>query len=124
MSRVGSPNDLSLLELFRIEVDGQAALLTEGVLALEQGADPTARAPEIMRAAHSLKGAARIVGREAAVRLSHAVEGCMADIQKKNRGLSRPLIDTLLQTVDTLGLIAQVSDEELETWQQEHESAI
>src|SRR6185312_5878054 len=101
--------------------ESQTALLTEGVLALERGADPAERTREMMRAAHSLKGAARIVGREAAVRLSHAVEDCMAGVQKSRRGLSQRLIDSLLQAVDTLSTIAQVSDEDFEAWQRAQE---
>ena len=50
------------MDLFRSEADGQIALLTEGLLALEGEASPSAL-EALMRAAHSLKGAARIVGR-------------------------------------------------------------
>ena len=66
----------SLMDLFRSEADGQVALLTEGLLALEGESDaPSPSALEsLMRAAHSLKGAARIVGLDAAVRVAHALE--------------------------------------------------
>ncbi|HVW08435.1 MAG TPA: Hpt domain-containing protein, partial [Bryobacteraceae bacterium] len=125
MSRTGDiPGELSLLDLFRMEVQSQAALLTEGILALERGANPQERTPEMMRAAHSLKGAARIIGREPAVQLSHALEDCMAGFRGTRCGLSPPLINTLLRTVDMLNLIAQVSDEDFDTWRQEQQSAM
>lgn len=126
MSRPGAeiPGELSLLDLFRTEVESQTALLTEGILALERGADAAERTREMMRAAHSLKGAARIVGREAAVRLAHAIEDCMAGVQKKKRGLSQPLIDRLLRTVDMLNVIAHVAEEDFETWQHAQQLAI
>ena len=53
----------SLMDLFRSEADGQTALLSEGLMALEGVEDPSPSSLEsLMRAAHSLKGAARIVG--------------------------------------------------------------
>ena len=66
----------SMLELFRLEAESQTAILSTGILAVEE----TQRSPEtieaMMRAAHSLKGAARIVGLEPAVHVAHALEDC------------------------------------------------
>ena len=42
-----------------------------------------------MRAAHSLKGAARIVGLDAAVRVAHAMEDCLVAAQKGRSSSSR-----------------------------------
>src|SRR5690606_29063154 len=70
----GDMNDLPLIELFRMEAEGQLAVLTEGLLALERG--DTSQLEALMRAAHSLKGAARIVGLDTAVRVAHAMEDC------------------------------------------------
>src|ERR1700688_2846300 len=114
-----SLSELSMLELFRMEVETQAVAMTEGLLAVERDADPAPRLRELMRAAHSLKGAARIVGRTAAVRISHAMEDCLVAVQARNRSLSQELIDTLLQAVDVLGSIAQASDEGMERWEDE-----
>src|ERR1700693_3625899 len=100
-----SLSELSMPELFRMEVETQAVAMTEGLLALESDTDPAPRLRELMRAAHSLKGAARIVGRHAAVRISHAMEDCLVAVQTLNRSLSPGLIDTLLQAVDVLGSI-------------------
>src|SRR5580698_8257918 len=112
-----SLSDLSMLELFRMEVETQAATMTDGLLALERDADPAPRVRELMRAAHSLKGAARIVGRNVAVRISHAMEDCLVAVQTRKRPLSQELIDTLLQAVDLLGSISQVSEEAIESWE-------
>jgi len=57
------PDDLSsfsMLDLFKAEAGTQKVVLNDGLLALEKGATP-AQLEELMRAAHSLKGAARIV---------------------------------------------------------------
>lgn len=119
MSKMDLKNlsDLSMLELFRMEAETQSTILTEGVLGLEQDADPTVRLQELMRAAHSLKGAARIVGRKAAVRIAHAMEDCFVAIQEKTRTLSAGLVDSLLAGIDLLNRAAQVSDEVLESWE-------
>src|SRR5450631_786175 len=98
MSQVDSDNlsELSMLELFRMEVETQSTVLTEGLLGLERDVDPAQRLEELMRAAHSLKGAARIVGRQTGVRVAHAMEDCFVAAQKKQRTISGELIDTLL----------------------------
>ena len=119
MSRMGAENlsDLSMLDLFRMEVVTQSTVLTEGLLGLEQDGDPSRNLEELMRAAHSLKGAARIVGRHAAVRVAHAMEDCFVAVQEKKLTISGALIDTLLAGVDLLNRVAEVSDESLGNWE-------
>jgi two-component system, chemotaxis family, sensor histidine kinase and response regulator WspE len=117
-------NDLSMLDLFRMEVETQSAILTSGLLGLEQDADATYRLGELMRAAHSLKGAARIVGRKAAVRVAHAMEDSFVAAQKQKRTPSEGLTDTLLAGIDLLNRIAQVSDEVIESWELEQQKEI
>ena len=53
---------LSLLELYREETRTQTQALSERLLALESGEPDSVALEACMRAAHSLKGAARIVG--------------------------------------------------------------
>jgi len=67
-------NGFSMLELFRGEVQTQAGRLNDALLELE--ADPTADATleALMRAAHSIKGAAKMMDVEPAVVLAHAME--------------------------------------------------
>ncbi|MGH7968271.1 MAG: Hpt domain-containing protein, partial [Limisphaerales bacterium] len=59
---------LSMLELFRAEAETQTGILTNGLLELERGAAPAETFETLMRAAHSLKGAARIVNQQLSVR--------------------------------------------------------
>src|ERR1700680_3812170 len=117
-------SDLSMLELFRMEVETQSTVLTDGLLGLEHEVDPTHRLRELMRAAHSLKGAARIVGRKAAVRIAHAMEDCFVAAQKQGRKPSEGLTDTLLAGIDLLNRIAEVSDEVIESWELEQQKEI
>ena len=112
--------DDSMAELFRREIESQSAILTEGLLALER--DPSARQKltELMRAAHSLKGAARIVGCEAAVRIAHAMEDCFVAAQEQHLNVT-DRADALFAGVDLLGRIAQAPADSFETWGVEHE---
>jgi len=116
--------DFSMLDLFRMEVETQSATLTSGLLALERDSDPTKRLAELMRAAHSLKGAARIVGRKSAVRIAHAMEDCFVAAQKDKWTLDERLIDTLLKGIDFLNRIAQVSEVDIEGWEAEQKKEI
>lgn len=113
-------SDFSLSDLFRSEVEGQVAAMTESLLALERDGRAAGPLEELMRGAHSLKGAARIVNREAAVRVAHAMEDCVARAQRKSGGLPQPRIDQLLGGVDLLARIASVPDEEMSGWDENH----
>ena len=53
-----SGGDDMLIDLFREEVRANCQILTEGLVALEQGGASPKRLEEMMRAAHSIKGAA------------------------------------------------------------------
>ncbi len=105
--------DIPMLELFRIEVEGQAAVLAPGLLAIERAPASPAQLEELMRAAHSLKGAASIVGLDPAVRVAHAMEDCFVAAQEGTITLGRREIDGLLAGVDLLSHIA--GDPEAET---------
>ncbi|HHJ15013.1 MAG TPA: hybrid sensor histidine kinase/response regulator [Gammaproteobacteria bacterium] len=98
--------DFSMLELFRLEVENQASSLNEGLLSLEQQGEPSAALEALMRASHSIKGAARMVDVEAGVTLAHAMEDCFTAAQNGQISLRAPQIDLLLKAVDTLLAIA------------------
>jgi two-component system sensor histidine kinase and response regulator WspE len=98
--------DASLLELFRLEAEAQTRVLGEGLLLLEQ--EPT-RADQLeacMRAAHSLKGAARIVGIDQGVSVAHQMEDLLVAAQEGRLRLGAQQIDALLQGSDLLLRIA------------------
>jgi two-component system sensor histidine kinase and response regulator WspE len=100
-----SYNDVSLLQLFRVEAQAQVALLTDGLVAFEEGFGPT-QLEELMRAAHSLKGAARIIGHERVVRLAHELEECFVAAQNAQLVLTPERVDVLLRGVDALASTA------------------
>jgi two-component system sensor histidine kinase and response regulator WspE len=115
----------SLMDLFRSEADGQVALLTEGLLALEDEAEPSPAALEsLMRAAHSLKGAARIVGLDAAVRVAHTLEDNFVAAQRGEFAIKTAHVDVLLKAVDLLAQIASLSEENSAAWQEANEEQV
>lgn len=96
----------TLLDLFRMETETQAQVLGDGLLALERAPTDAARLEACMRAAHSLKGAARIVGVEAGVSLAHVLEDAFVAAQRGALALNVSIIDRLLQGVDLLMRLA------------------
>lgn len=111
--------DYSLLDLFRMEVEGQRPTLTDGLLRLERNPTSAAELESCMRSAHSLKGAARIIGLTAAVSVAHAMEDCLVDAQNGRITLNNAVIDVLLGGVDLLGRIAETPAADAAEWAQE-----
>jgi two-component system, chemotaxis family, sensor histidine kinase and response regulator WspE len=106
---MSSSDDLSqhsMLDLFRLEAETQAQILNAGLLALERKPDAAEHLEACMRAAHSLKGAARIVEINAGVSVAHAMEDCFVAAQQGRLMLSPDQIDQLLGAVDLLTRIA------------------
>ncbi len=104
----------SLFDLFRLEAEAQSRVLTDGLLALERGAAPGALDP-LMRAAHSLKGAAAIIALEPAVRLAHAMEDALLALNGAGAAPAQH-IDALLAGVDLLQRLAQLAEADLQDW--------
>ena len=108
------PNDM-MLELFRSEVESHSDMLTSSLLALEQ--EPSASTLErMMRAAHSIKGAARIVQVAPAVEVAHVMEDCFVAAQKGNLVITPDDVDVLLKGVDLLARISAASREPATDW--------
>ena len=98
--------DASLLELFSLEAEAQTQVLSSGLLALERDPTQAEHLESCMRAAHSLKGAARIVGVDAGVSVAHVMEDCLVSAQERRLLLRAEHIDALLQGTDLLTRIA------------------
>ncbi len=103
-----------MIELLQLEVENQGIVLTENLLALEQNPTDASRLETLMRAAHSLKGAARMVNCDEAVGVAHELEDVFVAAQKGSLVLLSEHVDVLLRGVDLLHRIAQASDNEIE----------
>ncbi len=110
-------SNFSMMDLFRMEADTQVAILNENILVLENNPSSPTELESLMRAAHSLKGAARIVGLDAAVRVAHVMEDCFVAAQAGAIALDSPdKIDVMLRAIDLLAQISQIPETEIENW--------
>ena len=110
-------SNFSMMDLFRMEAETQVAILNENILALENNPSSPAELESLMRAAHSLKGAARIVGLDAAVRIAHVMEDCFVAAQSGSIALdAADKIDVMLRAIDLLARISVIPETEIENW--------
>ena len=110
----------SMMDLFRMEAEERLAVLSQGLVG-SKGPVRTAAIEPLMRTAHSLKGAARVVGLDAAVQVAHAMEDGLVAAQKGRVALQAPEgVDALLRGVDLLTQVSGVSEGEIGAWEESH----
>lgn len=109
-------SDDSMLELFRQEVEIQVSILNQGLLTLEANPQSDEAIATLMRAAHSIKGAARMVSLDAVITLAHQMEDCFVAAQNQIITLDSDQIDGLLQGVDLLQALSRVSEVDVLDW--------
>jgi len=103
-------SNFSMKDLYRAEAESQTQALTNGLLVLERTPTAADQLEICMRAAHSLKGAARIVDIETGVILAHVMEDVFVAAQQARLTLGRKQIDLLLEGVDLLTNLANTLD--------------
>ncbi|PTQ87880.1 hybrid sensor histidine kinase/response regulator [Agitococcus lubricus] len=94
--------DDMMMDLFRQEAEAQTAVLNKDLLILERQPTSAAELEACMRAAHSLKGAARIIGLDEGVKIAHVMEDCLVAAQEGKLLLTAEHIDALLAGSDIL----------------------
>ena len=120
----GDLSQMSMLDLFRLEAESQSQVLTTGLLILESNATASDQLEACMRAAHSLKGAARIVGINAGIDVAHAMEDCFVAAQRGEITLRKAHIDLLLRGGDLLTHIANTPEAEINQWTGENPAEV
>ena len=103
-----------MLDLFRSELDAHLPVLSSGLLALEKSDASKADVNAMMRAAHSVKGAARIVGLAGVVDVAHVLEDCFTAAHEKRITLTQSSVDDLLAAVDLIAVLAASPDASVE----------
>jgi two-component system sensor histidine kinase and response regulator WspE len=116
--------EVSLMALFRDEARTHSATLAHGLLELEGDAANPQRVEPLMRAAHSIKGAARIVQIGPAVRLAHAMEDVFVAAQDGKARIKAEDIDILLRGADLLASLSDITEETKDAWGVTHEAAL
>jgi len=115
--------DSSLFDLFRMEAEEQVRTLQAELMKLESGEASATTLEALMRASHSLKGAARIVGLDGIVRLTHAMEDRFVSAQS-GKALDSAEIDHMLSATDWLGQLQAVAEPEVAKWLEENGAGI
>lgn len=100
------PNEM-MMDLFRAEVESHSESLSNSLLSLERNPTETNCYDAMMRSAHSIKGAARIVRVDLAVDLAHVMEDCFVAAKRGELEIRPSDIDVLLRSVD---LLVQISE--------------
>jgi len=89
---------------FRTEARELVEGLTQGALALEKGPAEAGLVSRLLRYAHTLKGAARVVRQARISELSHSIEEVLAGHREGPGTVPAPVIGQLLAWVDAISL--------------------
>lgn len=94
---------------FRIEARELLEQLSAGILALEGAAADAETVARLLRVAHTLKGAARVVRQAEIADLTHQVEDWLAPLRSGAAALERAVADRVLAALDRIAaLLAQL----------------
>jgi two-component system sensor histidine kinase and response regulator WspE len=120
----GGLGDLSMYDLFRLEVENQVSLLNKNLLELENQPSSPQLLESLMRASHSLKGAARMVGVDAVVKIAHVMEDCFVAAQNGHISITSSNTDHLLGAIDAIEMIAKLNEYDHESWMAENQELV
>ncbi len=81
--------------------------LQKGLLELERGAPAGEVVAKLLRLAHTLKGAARVVKQKGIAELSHSVEDLLVPIRDGGQAVDARVIAASLQHVDAMRILLQ-----------------
>lgn len=94
-------------ELLRMETESRSRVLIDNLLELERDALTDQHLEAMMRAAHSMKGGARLADLQPVVKLAHAMEDLFVAARAGQVALQKDRVDVLLKAVDLLTELAQ-----------------
>jgi two-component system, chemotaxis family, sensor histidine kinase and response regulator WspE len=120
----GDMSGFSMFDLFKAEVEQNTQAMNQALVVLEQSPTDVKLIEPLMRSAHSIKGAARIVGLDAAVDLAHAMEDAFVAAQEGKALVSAGAIDCFLQGVDWIDKLSKVPEADLPAWLEENRQPI
>ncbi len=108
--------DADMYALFLVELHNSLDTIANNLLESEDSPQNDSLLEAMMRAAHSIKGAARMIGIDAVVKLAHAMEDVFVAAQKRSISLQKNTVDQLLFCVDVLKSIEDTPAEQLHQW--------
>jgi two-component system chemotaxis sensor kinase CheA len=87
---------------FRVEARDLLDQFAKGVLDLEKSGSSAAAVQQLLRLAHTLKGAARVVRQRDIADRAHAIKDALAPFRDGAKGFTREAIDTVLAHLDEI----------------------
>jgi two-component system chemotaxis sensor kinase CheA len=90
---------------FRVEAKELLDELTKGALHLDKGVSPASSATVMLRHAHTLKGAARIVRQREIADHAHAIEEVLDPFRDSSDAMPRDRLDAILGLLDDIGTL-------------------
>jgi two-component system chemotaxis sensor kinase CheA len=87
---------------FRVEARELLEGLGKGLLELEKGVSASDIVPRLLRLAHTLKGAARVVKQRDIADLSHAIEDALVPVRDGTGAVTHESIDSVFRLVDSI----------------------
>lgn len=99
--------ELEDLQLFKLEVCESLDELETGLLSLEKNGILDETIDSVFRAAHTIKGGARLMGFETIENLSHKMENALDKIRSREMRLSSELVSILLKITDFIKSAAE-----------------
>jgi two-component system, chemotaxis family, sensor kinase CheA len=88
---------------FRREARDLLDQFAKGILELEKSGGGSALIQRLLRVAHTLKGAARVVKQPKIADLAHAIEDVLSPFRESEDGVAREQLDTILSHLDDIG---------------------
>ncbi len=121
---IPSDIDPAMLDLFKTELENNIEVISDGLLSLEEDPQNAQYLEKLMRASHSIKGAARLLGIESVVKLAHAMEDCFVVAQSGKIIINEVYTDIFLQCTDILKTISALSNNEHAGWTKENSTPV
>src|SRR6266700_6196831 len=88
---------------FRPEARDLVDQCAKGVLEIEKGQGNAATVRHLLRLAHTLKGAARVVRQSEIADRAHAIEDALSPFRDSGDGIAREQLDIVLEHLDVIG---------------------
>jgi two-component system chemotaxis sensor kinase CheA len=87
---------------FSAEAEEHLQKLNEGVLRLERGETDADLIADILRAAHTLKGSARMMGFKDINQVAHKLEDLLIEVRDGRMQVAQPMCDLIFRALDTM----------------------
>ena len=108
---MGNDTEIDVQAIFQEEATARLAALGDLVLKLEQDGPTPDVVSSMFREAHTIKGAAAVVGLEAVAREAHVLEELLSRIRAGEWEVTPEVIDTILSSVDQLSSMTMAPPE-------------